>query len=157
MISAPPTIIASQGNAAFQCAGVRLLPFPLIPDSRGNLMFAEFPRHLPFQPKRFFVTYDVPVGSVRGEHAHKHLEQIIVCLKGSLAVTVDDGKVREKCILDTPGAGLYIPPLTWGVQSEHTPNCIMLVLASDVYDESGYLRNYAAFLDCLAQEASSRQ
>ena len=145
------------GNASahpvFLCKGVELLPFPLIPDARGNLMFAEFPTHLPFQPKRFFVTYEVPVGSVRGEHAHRRLEQIIVCLKGSLAVTVDDGKVREKCLLDTPGAGLYIPPLTWGVQSDHSPECIMLVLASDVYDESGYLRNYPAFLDCLAESA----
>jgi len=135
----------------FKCAGVSLIEFPLIPDPRGSLMFAEFPRHLPFQPKRFFVTYDVPPGSVRGEHAHRRLEQIIVCLKGSLVVTVDDGSVREECFLDNPGTGLYIPPLTWGVQSGHSPDCVMLVLASDVYDESGYLRNYADFLACLAE------
>jgi len=141
---------------AFQCRGVRLLPFPLIPDARGNLMFAEFPSHLPFLPKRFFVTYEVPQGSVRGEHAHRTLEQIIVCLKGSLAVTVDDGTVREKCVLDTPGAGLYIGPRTWGIQSEHTPDCVMLVLASDVYNEAGYLRNYAAFLACLAEQDAPR-
>lgn len=133
----------------FQCPGVRLLSFPLIPDARGNLMFAEFPRHLPFQPKRFFVTYDVPVGSIRGEHAHRRLEQIIVCLKGSMVVTVDDGTIREKCLLDSPGVAIYIPPLTWGIQSDHTPDCIMLVLASDVYDESGYLRNYDNFLACV--------
>ena len=111
-------------------------------------MFAEFPRHLPFQPLRFFVTYDVPAGSVRGEHAHRRLEQLIVCLKGSLVVTVDDGTVREECLLDNPGIGLYIPPLTWGIQSGHSPDCVMLVLASDVYDESGYLRNYDDFLAC---------
>jgi dTDP-4-dehydrorhamnose 3,5-epimerase-like enzyme len=144
-------MIASLRDPApvFKCAGVRLLPFPLIPDARGTLMFAEFPRHLPFVPKRFFTTCDVPPGSVRGEHAHRSLEQIIVCLKGSLVVTVDDGAVREKCLLDTPAAGLYIPPLTWGIQSDHSPDCIMLVLASDIYEESGYLRDYAAFLDCL--------
>jgi len=132
----------------FTCAGVRLIEFPLIPDPRGSLMFAEFPRHLPFQPLRFFVTYDVPAGSVRGEHAHRRLEQLIVCLKGSLVVTVDDGTVREECLLDNPGIGLYIPPLTWGIQSGHSPDCVMLVLASDVYDESGYLRNYDDFLAC---------
>jgi UDP-2-acetamido-3-amino-2,3-dideoxy-glucuronate N-acetyltransferase len=129
---------------------VKLLPFPLIPDARGNLMFAEFPKHLPFQPRRFFVTYDVPAGSIRGEHGHRTLEQIIVCLKGSLAVTVDDGAVREKCTLDTPGAGLYLPPRTWGIQHEHTADCVMLVLASDGYDEAGYLRDYPAFLQCVA-------
>jgi dTDP-4-dehydrorhamnose 3,5-epimerase-like enzyme len=148
----PAMIIASAGaDQAFKCAGVRLLPFPLIPDPRGSLMFGEFPKHLPFQPKRFFVTYDVPPGSVRGEHAHRKLEQIIVILRGSMIVTVDDGKVREECLLDTPGAGLYLPPLTWGVQSGHSADCVMLVLASDVYDESGYLRNYAAFLDCVSE------
>jgi dTDP-4-dehydrorhamnose 3,5-epimerase-like enzyme len=157
--SPAPRFVGSAGAAngkcpVFQCKGVKLLPFPLIPDMRGNLMFAEFPKHLPFVPKRFFVTYEVPIGSVRGEHAHRHLEQIIVCLKGSLAVTVDDGMVQEKCLLDTPGAGLYIPPLTWGIQSEHSADCIMLVLASDVYNESGYLRNYSAFLDCLAEASA---
>lgn len=130
---------------AFQCPGVRLLDFPLIPDARGNLMFAEFPAHLPFQPKRFFTTWDVPEGSVRGEHAHRALEQIIVALKGSLAVTVDDGWNREECLLDSPGIGLYIPPLTWGIQSGHSPDCVMLVLASDVYNEAGYIRSYAEF------------
>jgi len=144
---------ASDGEAVtFECKGVRLLKFPLIPDARGNLMFAEFPSHLPFVPKRFFTTYDVPEGSVRGEHAHKELEQIIICLKGSMLVTVDDGMVSEQCLLDTPGAGLYIPPMTWGVQSGHSADCIMLVLASDVYNEKGYLRNYPAFLDCLAEK-----
>ncbi|MGA3170988.1 MAG: FdtA/QdtA family cupin domain-containing protein [Chthoniobacteraceae bacterium] len=138
---------ATNGDAPkFQCAGVRLLQLPLIPDARGDLMFAEFPKHLPFVPKRFFVTYDVPPGSVRGEHAHKRLEQIAVCLRGSFVFTVDDGTVREDCVLDSPGAGLYVPPLVWGVQSQHSPDCMMLVLASDVYDESGYLRNYEDFL-----------
>jgi len=143
------TYLASAGPADFRCKGVRLIPFPLIPDPRGTLMFAEFPKHLPFVPKRFFVTYDVPMGSIRGEHAHRNLEQLIVCLKGTMAVTVDDGTVREKCVLDTPGAGIYIPPLTWGIQHEHTADCVMLVLASDVYEESGYLRKYNDFLEAL--------
>jgi len=138
---------ASNGDAPkFQCAGVKLLPFPLIPDARGDLMFAEFPKHLPFVPKRFFVTYDVPPGSMRGEHAHKRLEQIAVCLRGSFVFTVDDGTVREDYLLDSPGVGLYVPPLVWGVQSQQSPDCLMLVLASEVYDESGYLRNYEDFL-----------
>ncbi len=125
---------------------VRLINFPLIPDPRGNLVFAEYDRHLPFAPKRFFVTYDVPENSVRGEHAHKKLEQLIVCLKGSLTVTVEDGCAKEDYLLDSPDKGVYIPPLIWGVQSGHSKDCVMLVLASDVYDESGYIRNYADFL-----------
>jgi dTDP-4-dehydrorhamnose 3,5-epimerase-like enzyme len=128
---------------------VKLVPFPLIPDPRGTLMFAEFPKHLPFVPKRIFTTYDVPAGSVRGEHAHRHLEQLIIVLRGAMVVTVDDGTVSEECLLDSPGAGLYIPPMTWGIQSQHTPDCLMLVLASDVYDESGYLRKYDDFMACV--------
>ena len=149
MNSESTMIIASAPALVFKCAGVRLLPFPLIPDARGSLMSRSFRGDLPFQPKRFFVTYDVPRGSTRGEHAHRHNEQIIVSVRGSLVVTVDDGTVQEKCLLDTPGAALYIPPLIWGVQSDHTPDCIMLVLASDIYDESGYLRNYGEFLACV--------
>ena len=135
-----------KGLPAFRCRGVKLIEFPLIKDPRGNLMFAEFPKHLPFQPKRIFMTYDVPQGSVRGEHGHKQLEQLIVCVKGSLKVTVDDGSVIEEYVLDTPGEGIYIPPLVWGIQSNHSEDCVMLVLASDVYNESGYLRNYDEFL-----------
>ena len=131
------------------CRGVRLLKFPLLPDPRGNLVFAEFPRHLPFQPKRYFITYDVPIHSVRGEHAHKQLEQLIVCLKGALVVTVDDGNVREQYTLDSPDVGLYLPPLIWGIQTGHSPDCLMLVLASEVYDEADYLRNYDAFMACV--------
>ena len=132
---------------------VRLLEFPSVIDPRGNLMFAEFPNHLPFQPKRFFATYGVPVGSVRGEHAHKRNEQIIVSLKGSVVVTVDDGSAKEEYLLDSPEKGLYIAPLIWGIQSGHSEDCVMLVLASDVYQESGYLRNYAEFLACVKQQA----
>ena len=140
---------AGKDAPVFQCRGVKLVPFPLIPDPRGNLMFAEFPKHLPFVPKRIFATFDVPAGSVRGEHAHRKLEQLIICLKGSMVVTVDDGTVSEDCLLDSPGFGLYIPALTWGIQSQHTPDCLMLVLASDVYDESGYLRKYDDFMACV--------
>jgi len=129
-----------------KAGNVKLLKFPLKTDPRGSLVFGEYPRHLPFQPKRFFMTYDVPTEGVRGEHGHKTLEQIIICLKGSLAVTVDDGSARERYVLDCPNVGIYIPPLVWGIQSEHSADCVMLVLASDVYDESEYLRDYAEFL-----------
>jgi hypothetical protein len=147
---------ASDAEApVFRCRGVKLVPFPLIPDPRGSLMFAEFPKHLPFVPLRIFTTFDVPVGSVRGEHAHRKLEQLIIVLRGKMMVTVDDGAVSEDCLLDTPGAGLYIPPMTWGIQSQHTPDCLMLVLASDVYDESGYLRKYDDFMACVKAAANS--
>ena len=78
---------AGKDAPVFQCRGVKLVPFPLIPDPRGNLMFAEFPKHLPFVPKRIFATFDVPAGSVRGEHAHRKLEQLIICLVIGLLVT----------------------------------------------------------------------
>lgn len=135
--------------------GAQFVRFPSVSDPRGNLMFAEFPKHLPFQPKRFFVTYEVPMGSVRGEHAHKSNDQVIVCLKGSLTITLDDGTIRKSFELNAPDVGIYIPAGIWGIQSHHSADCVMLVLASELYDENGYIRDYGDFLEYLKAKGKS--
>jgi dTDP-4-dehydrorhamnose 3,5-epimerase-like enzyme len=113
---------------------------------RGALSFGEIGAHLPFQPKRFFAIYDVAAREVRGEHAHRELQQFLVCLKGSCAVVLDDGRERDEVALDTPEIGLYIPPMVWGIQYLYSSDAVMLVLASDVYSASDYVRNYDDFL-----------
>ena len=136
--------------AAPQVARTRPLELPIVTDLRGSLSFGEFGQHLPFQPKRYFVLYDVPTREVRGEHAHKALQQVLVCLKGSCSVAVDDGVRREEHVLDTPGWGLYLGPLVWGTQFHFSPDCILLVLASEAYAADDYIRDYDDFVALAA-------
>jgi UDP-2-acetamido-3-amino-2,3-dideoxy-glucuronate N-acetyltransferase len=126
--------------------GVRFFRLPVIPDMRGSLSFAEYGQYLPFIPKRFFFVFDVTSREVRGEHAHKELHQFLVCVKGSCSVMVDDGHCREEYDLNTPGAAVYIPPMVWGVQYKYSPDAVLLVLASDVYNSDDYIRDYDQFI-----------
>lgn len=129
--------------------GVTIYDMPLITDMRGSLCFAEYGKELPFIPKRYFVVFDVPSKDVRGEHAHKTLHQLLVCLKGTCSVVVDDGCKREQILLDKPTIGVYLPPLVWGIQYKYAPDAILLVLASDVYDPDDYIRDYDEFLSLI--------
>lgn len=126
--------------------GVQFLKLPVIPDMRGSLSFAEVEQYLPFTPKRYFLVYDVPSREVRGEHAHRELHQFLVCVKGSCAVMVDDGRVREEYQLNSPGLAVHIPPMVWGVQYKYSPDAVLLVLASEKYDPADYIRDYEEFL-----------
>lgn len=126
--------------------GVNFYRLPIIPDMRGNLSFAEVGQFLPFVPKRYFLVFDVPSREIRGEHAHKTLHQFLLCVKGSCSVMVDDGFRREEYQLSSPGAALHIPPMVWGVQYKYSPDAVLMVLASDVYDSDDYIRDYDQFL-----------
>jgi UDP-2-acetamido-3-amino-2,3-dideoxy-glucuronate N-acetyltransferase len=126
--------------------GVRVKELPLIEDLRGNLSVAEYGSQLSFMPKRYFVVFGVPSKEVRGEHAHRTLEQFIICVKGSCSVVVDDGQNRGEILLDRPNLGLYIPPMVWGIQYKYTSDAVLLVFASDIYKPDDYIRNYDEFL-----------
>lgn len=126
--------------------GVMVYHLPLIVDMRGSLSVGEYDQHLPFPPIRYFVVFDVPTKEVRGEHAHKTLQQFLVCLKGSCAVVADDGNSRSEVVLDRPNVGVYIPPRVWTTQYKFSGDAILLVLASDSYDASEYIRDYDEFL-----------
>lgn len=126
--------------------GARLIELPQIEDLRGMLSFGEVGAHLPFEPKRYFIVYDVPSEEVRGEHAHRELHQLLICVRGSCAVALDDGRTRDEVTLDSPTLGLHILPMTWGIQYKYSPDAILLVLASDVYRADDYIRSYDEFL-----------
>ena len=126
--------------------GAALVRVPVIADVRGELTFAEVGAHLPFAPRRYFAIFDVPQGATRGGHAHRTLHQFIVALRGSVVCALDDGSRRDEVILDSPGVGLHIPPMVWGVQYRYSADATLLVLASDVYDEAEYIRDYDQFL-----------
>jgi acetyltransferase-like isoleucine patch superfamily enzyme/dTDP-4-dehydrorhamnose 3,5-epimerase-like enzyme len=126
--------------------GARLIRLPVVTDPRGSVTFGQYGEHLPFVPRRYFVVYDVPSKEVRGEHAHRRLEQVLVCLRGSLAVVADDGHERDEVLLDSPELGLYVPPMIWATQYRYSQDAVLLVLASDVYDPDDYIRSYEEFL-----------
>jgi len=127
-----------------QCVIVDL---PKMSDPRGNLTFIESSKHIPFDIKRVFYIYDVPTGESRGAHAHKTLQQFIICLAGSFDVKVDDGNQKKTIHLNRPWQGVHIPPMIWGAETNFDPGSVCLILVSDFYDESDYYRNYEKFLE----------
>lgn len=125
--------------------GVTLHSLPFVEDLRGYLSFAEVGQHLPFTVKRYFVVFDVASKEIRGEHAHRQLEQFLICVNGSCHIIADDGENREEFVLDRPNLGLYVPPMVWSVQYKYSLDGVLLVLASDVYRPEDYIREYAGF------------
>ena len=130
----------------FNAADCTVLELPKITDARGNLTFIEGCRHLPFAIKRVFYLYDVPTGESRGAHAHREQYQFWVCLSGSFDVELDDGATRRVVHLNRPWKGLHIPPSIWAAEVNFDPNTACLVLASDLYREADYIRDYSDFL-----------
>ena len=126
--------------------GVELVSLSRADDMRGSLVAAEFATQLPFVPQRVFSVFDVPTQEVRGSHAHRCCEQLLVCLAGSVSCLVDDGTRRQEFILDDPSRGLYVPPMVWGTQYQYSGDAVLLVLASLPYDPDDYIRDYDEFL-----------
>lgn len=127
-------------------ADCKLIDLPKISDPRGNLTFIEGERHLPFDIKRVFYLYDVPTGEDRGAHAHRKLHQFLICLSGSFDVALDDGFKKNTIHLNRPWKGLHIPPMIWASEVNFDPGSVCLVMASDYYKESDYIRNYSDFI-----------
>jgi len=113
---------------------------------RGNLSVGEFEKTVPFTPKRYFLSFEVPSEKTRGEHAHRQCKQFLICVNGRCSVVADDGKNRQEFLLDRPDLGLYLPPMTWGIQYRYSADATLLVFASEYYDNSDYIRDYAEFL-----------
>jgi serine acetyltransferase len=125
---------------------VTLHRFKYVRDPRGDLSVGEFEREIPFSPKRYFLVVNVPNDKIRGEHAHYKCHQFLVCVKGSCAVVVDDMKSRCEVRLDAPDQGLYLPPMTWGIQYKYSSDAVMMVFASDYYEADDYIRDYDEFV-----------
>lgn len=123
----------------------KIIDFPKIMDSRGNLSFIEENKQIPFKIKRVYYLYDVPSGATRGGHAHKRLEQIVIALSGSFDVVLDDGYNRKSFFLNRPHYGLYVPPGIWRELENFSSNSVALSLVSQIYDESDYIRDYRTF------------
>lgn len=115
-------------------------------DRKGNLSVVENGQTLPFDVKRVYYLYDVPGGENRGSHAHKELSQLIIAASGSFTVTLDDGKCKRSFFLNRPYQGLYVKPGMWRDLEDFSSGAVCMVLASDVYLASDYIRDYQEFL-----------
>ena len=112
----------------------------------GSLSFFEGGRDIHFDIKRLYYVYAVPKDSRRGGHAHKELNQILMCPYGSIKILLDDGTEKSEFMLDDPSTGLFIGPSIWHDMVWMTSNSVLLVAASDYYDENDYIRNYDDFI-----------
>ena len=125
---------------------IKLIEFKNLGDERGNLVSFEGNKNIPFEIKRVYCIYATKQNVVRGLHAHKTLKQVAIALKGSCKFVLDDGLKREEILLDIPTHGLLIDSCTWREMHDFSDDCVLMVLASDIYDEDDYIRDYQNFL-----------
>lgn len=138
------------GRTELPVDGVYLHEFGEFSDLRGKLSAGEMPTDaIPFEPRRWFLVYDVPSREVRGEHAHRECHQFLISVAGSVSVAVDDGRNRAEATLTRPSTGLYVPPRVWASEFAYEPGTVLLVLASHEYDPDDYIRDYGQFLDLV--------
>ncbi|MEQ5075473.1 FdtA/QdtA family cupin domain-containing protein [Providencia alcalifaciens] len=124
---------------------INTIEFKKLGDDRGSLISLEQHKNIPFEVKRIYYIFGTKEGVSRGFHAHKNLEQVAICVKGSCRFLLDDGKNKEEIVLDDPSIGLYISNVTWREMHDFSEDCVLIVLASELYDESDYIRNYQDF------------
>lgn len=125
--------------------------FQLHGDSRGQLIAIEQLKDIPFEIKRVYYLYDTTEGITRGYHAHKNLQQVLICVHGSCKIRLDDGKSKEIVTLDKPNEGLYVANNMWREMFDFSPDAVLLVLASELYDEADYIRDYDEFIKFIKE------
>lgn len=124
-----------------------IISFNVIGDERGNLVSLEEMKNIPFEIKRVYYLYDLQKDLPRGFHAHKELQQVLICVKGSCHVLLDDGKEKETYLLDQPNKGLLVDKMIWHEMQDFSEDCVLMVLASEYYDEGDYIRDYEEFME----------
>lgn len=120
-------------------------------DERGQLVALEENKDIPFKIKRVYFLFDTKKGVVRGQHAHKSLEQILVCVHGSCKILLDNGTEKKIVPLENPYEGLYISNITWREMFDFSEDAVLMVLASELYDESDYIRDYNDYLKYIGK------
>ena len=126
---------------------IEWVELPNLGDDRGSLIVAESNKNVPFEVKRFYYILDAKPDVPRGFHAHKELMQLAFCIKGSCNMIMDNGVEKQQVRIDKSNIGLMIPPMVWHEMHDFSKDCVMLVLASDYYDEADYIRNYDEFIN----------
>lgn len=118
-------------------------------NDRGNLYVGEVGKQIPFIIQRFYIITNVPPGLMRGAHAHKKTEQAIFCLQGSFQLLTDDGTAEKTYRVDTVSKGTLLRSGVWHSMNDFSKDCVVLVVASEPYDETDYIHDYQAFLSYI--------
>lgn len=133
-------------------SATKLLKLPKITDDRGNLTFIEGNNHIPFKTKRIYMIYDVPGGEIRGSHAYKELDEVIIALSGSFDIEIEDGSKKIVYTLNRSYNAVYVPHGLWRTLKNFSTNALCLVLASTEYNENDYIRDYNNFIKLNSHE-----
>jgi dTDP-4-dehydrorhamnose 3,5-epimerase-like enzyme len=136
---------------------IKTIDFDILGDARGSLVSLESNKNIPFDIRRVYYIFGTQKDVARGFHAHKELKQVAVCLKGNCRFILDDGHHRVSVLLESPSKGLYIDGVTWREMHDFSEDCVLMVLASENYDESDYIRDYQKFLEVTRNVSSSPQ
>lgn len=132
---------------------LQFVNFPQLGDSRGSLVALESNKTIPFDIKRVYYIFGTQAEISRGFHAHINLKQVALCITGKCRMIIDDGKQKAETWLDTPTKGLLINDLVWREMHDFSDDCVLLVLASEHYDESDYIRNYDKFIEAVKNDS----
>lgn len=124
---------------------IEFIDFPALGDERGSLVALEAEKSVPFAIKRVYYIFGTKNDVARGFHAHKKLQQVAICVTGKCRMVLDNGQERKETWLDSPNKGLVIGDLVWREMHDFSDDCVLLVLASEHYDESDYIRDYNEF------------
>lgn len=130
----------------------KIIELPKIIDPRGNLTVAEENKNVPFEIKRAYWVYDVPGGECRGGHAHKQCLEFIVAVSGSFHVTLDNGKEKQTYLLNHPWQGLLVDTGIWRTLDDFSSGAVCMVLASELFEEEDYIREYDEYLKYIENE-----
>lgn len=125
---------------------LKLIDLKALGDDRGQLSVLEAQKNIPFSIKRVYYLTGMKSDVPRGFHAHKKLEQVAVCVVGKCRMLLDNGKIKEDVWLDSPSKAIRIEPMVWHEMHDFSDGCVLLVLASELYDEADYIRSYEDFI-----------
>ena len=124
---------------------IEIIDFNVKGDERGLLVALESNKNIPFEIKRVYYIYGTKPNVLRGKHAHKQLQQVAICLHGSCKMLLDDGKNKKIVTLNSPKKGLIVREMIWHEMYEFSKDCVLMILASEFYEEEDYIRNYKEF------------
>ena len=127
------------------------IKLPIVLDERGDLVFGESKKHIPFIIKRIFYIFNTKKKDKRGFHAHKKTILALFCISGSAVIKLDNGQNKAGILLSKPNEGVIIPPKIWHSMEDFAPNTIFLCLASELFNENDYLRNYQVFKEYISK------
>lgn len=127
---------------------INWIDFQSLGDGRGSLVALEIglEKAVPFDIKRVYYIYHTATGVSRGYHAHRNLKQVAICVAGTCRMVLDNGLAREETLMNCPTKGLFIESMVWREMHDFSDDCVLLVLASEHYDESDYIRSYQHFI-----------